>query len=113
MTALAPLVLGADGLPQQLQAGDTVGAIVGVVTVTVPRTNGGAWEWEETVAAVGVTPGMTVGLFLAATTDADENDPEFLSVVSMRGNAGTDQVTVNLAFGEQTSGPILIRWSAQ
>jgi hypothetical protein len=112
-----PLVLGTSGHPEQLQPGDSLSGaasgLAGVATITPPNTNGGVYEWGETVAAAGVTAASKILLSLAATVDSDENDPEFLNIASMQGTARTGQITFNLTFNEPTSGPILINWSAQ
>lgn len=118
MAARLPLVLGADALPQQLQAGDSLagaagtGVIAGTATITLPNTGGGVMEWSESFAAANVTPASRLFLALGTTTDADENDPEFLVVDSIQGMPGAGTITADLTFGEPTSGPIILNWSA-
>lgn len=85
----------------------TIGLFSGVATVTVPQ---GWFEWEETVAAIGVVPGDFVMLALAPTTDSDENSAETLDLVAMAATPGTDQITINITFSEPTSGPVLVNW---
>lgn len=85
------------------------GGASGQCTVTLP--NGvGVQEWTETVAAVGIVPANSIGLFLAATVDSDENEAEALSVTALSAAAGTDQITINMSFGYPTSGPIKLIW---
>jgi hypothetical protein len=114
MTARAALVLGADGLPQQLQPGDSlagVSSISGTATITLPDGQG-VIEWAESIAAVGVTSASRVFLSFAATDDTDENDPEFLAAAVLQGTAGTDTIAVDISFAEPTSGPIKLNWGA-
>jgi hypothetical protein len=86
-------------------------ALSGAATVTLPGGRG-VLEDTETVAALGVTPAMRVIVGLAATSDADENCPDELDLVSASGVAGVDQITFTLAFSAPTSGPIKLNWSA-
>ena len=82
--------------------------VKGVATITVAK----GFEAYETVAAAGVTAGMSVGVFLAPVTDDDENTPELLDVAAMSAEAGTDQITITAAFSTLTSGPVKMLWSA-
>ncbi len=82
----------------------------GVGTVTLPDDRG-VLEWSETIAAVGVAASDAIFAIFAPGADADENtadmlDPSGQPVVV----AGTDQITVSVAFREPTSGPIAILW---
>lgn len=96
-------------------------------TLTVSATGGGGsvlsgdatltlstnkYEHEETVAAVGVTGSNRVNVWLAPTTDSDENDADTLTVTGMQAAPGTDQITVRVGFRDPTHGPIKIQWSA-
>lgn len=90
---------------------DGAGMLSGLATITVPGFAGRA-EWEESVAAPGVTPASRIFVSLAPASDADENGPETLDLRSLSGAPGTDTITFMATFGEPTSGPILINWSA-
>jgi hypothetical protein len=83
----------------------------GAATITV-STLGGAFEWSQTVAAVGMTPDRQILLGLAATTDEDENCAEMLDMECFEAIAGTDELTINAAFSRPTSGPVKFNWSA-
>jgi hypothetical protein len=83
--------------------GSTV--VSGMVTVTVPA---GSTSHVETLALVGMTALLRPVASIAAHLDTDENDPELLNVVALAVTPGADVVTVELAFGEPTSGPIKI-----
>lgn len=84
-----------------------VSGVSGTAIVTAPR----GYEHEETIAAVGVTPGMLVFATLAAALDADENDPAMIDLNTLWARAGTDEITFSLTFTEITSGPINILWT--
>ena len=81
----------------------------GVVTVTVPHNR---LEWSETVTATGVVPADMIVPTIGAHVDADENDAEMLDVAALSAPAGTDQITVTLAFTTPTAGAIKISWMA-
>jgi hypothetical protein len=81
----------------------------GVATVTVPN---GRKEWQETVTATGVVPADVVLLSVAPHLDADENDAEMLDVLAASAAAGTNQITVTLAFGTPAAGAIKLNWMA-
>ncbi len=81
----------------------------GVATVTVPNNR---LEWVETVTATGVVPADVVVPTIGAHVDADENDAEMLDVMALSATAGTDQITVTMAFATPTAGPIKISWMA-
>ena len=85
--------------------------IAGQVVPTIPGPSG-RLEHDETLAAVGVTPGMKVLLSLAPHSDADENNEQALDLIGMAGEAGAGAITVRLAFGSLTSGPIRINYMA-
>lgn len=84
-------------------------SLSGEATVTVPT----GWDCEQTIAAVGVTPSMRVFAALAPTTDADENDPSMLDLLTLWARPGVGQITFGLTFSEITSGPIKLIWTAQ
>jgi len=85
--------------------------VAGEVVATVPGP-AGRFEHDETMAAVGVTAGMKVMLTLAPHADTDENNEQALDLMGMSGEAGADTLTVRLAFGSLTSGPIRINYMA-
>lgn len=87
------------------------GAILkGTGTVTVPNWS---YDFTGTISAVGVAPSDVIFVGLGAFTDEDENDPSLLNIAAMSAVAGTDEITVNLAFLTPTSGLIRLNWSAQ
>lgn len=86
-------------------------SLSGSATITITRQDG-AFEWEETVAATGVTPSSKIMLSLAATTNDDENTPELLDINVLAGVPGTNQITVTASFITPNSGPIKLNWSA-
>ena len=71
-----------------------------------------ALEASTVIAAPGVLPASIVMVSLATTLDADENSPELLDLVTLWGEAGTDQITLNATFSDPTSGAVKINWSA-
>ena len=71
-----------------------------------------ALEASTVIAAPGVLPASIVMVSLATTPDADENSPELLDLVTLWGEAGTDQITLNATFSDPTSGAVKINWSA-
>lgn len=81
----------------------------GTATVTVPNN---AREWSQTVTATGVVPADVIVPTIGAHVDADENDAEMLDVAALSATAGTDQITVTLAFTTPTAGAIKISWMA-
>jgi hypothetical protein len=85
--------------------GEGGGASILPVTVTLPNARG-VFEHEEAVAVPGVTVGQRVMVSLAASDDTDENDPALLDCLSLAGRAGADVVTLHLAFGQLTAGPV-------
>jgi hypothetical protein len=104
------LTKGASGYSWQDAAGSAA-VTAGALVVTVPGP-AGRFEHDETLAAVGVTASMKVLLALAPHSDADENNEQALDLRGMAGEAGTDTITVRLAFGALTSGPIRINYMA-
>jgi len=88
-----------------VRLGPITGSGVPVVSDNVP-------EASTTIAAPGVTPGSTIAVSLASSVDADENSPELLDLITLWGEAGTDQITLNATFSDPTSGAVKINWSA-
>jgi hypothetical protein len=81
----------------------------GTATITLPA-GPGAYEWNETVTAIGVTPSDRLIVMLAPDVEGDENDTEFLSSGSLCASAGTDQITVTASFSSPEAGPIKLYW---
>lgn len=71
-----------------------------------------AVEASTVIAAPCVLPTSLITVSLAPSIDADENSPELLDLVTLWGEAGADQITLNATFSGPTSGPIKITWSA-
>lgn len=116
----AELVAGANvtitpsgsGATRQLTIASTGGggsSLGGLVTVTIAND---AYDWTETVAAIGVAPASRVMVGLAPANDTDENDPLWLSTTQMVASAGTDEITISMAFETKEHGPIKLHWSA-
>ncbi len=82
------------------------------VTGTLSVTTAGSIEHQQSVAAVGVTSAMKVSLQLAVHADTDENDATMLDIRSTSAAAGSGTITVQLSFGEPTSGPIFFNYIA-
>ena len=108
---LAAAAAQADADDALAQLAALVSPMAGEVVATVPGP-AGRFEHDETVAAVGVNAGMRVMLALAPHSDDDENNEQALDLRGMAGEAGTDTITVRLAFGALTSGPIRINYIA-
>jgi hypothetical protein len=81
----------------------------GIATITLPA-GPGAYEWSETVAAIGITPSDRLMVMLSPDEEGDENDTEFLSLGSLCASAGTDQITVTASFNSPEAGPIKLYW---
>lgn len=79
----------------------------GVATINVQT----GFEASQTVPAVGVLPSNHVAITFAAASDDDENSPELLDLMGVFAMAGTDEITINAAFGTVTSGPVKFNWS--
>jgi hypothetical protein len=71
-----------------------------------------ALEASMVIAAPGVLPTSLITVSLAPSVDADENSPELLDLVTLWGEAGADQITLNATFSDPTSGSVKINWSA-
>jgi hypothetical protein len=84
------------------------GGVSGVAVVTVPYP--GRFEWEETVAATGVVATNKVFLAVGHHDDSDENHEAGLAISSMGAQAGTNTITVSVAFAERTAGPIKLNY---
>lgn len=97
------------GATRTLTIAATGGGLAGTFAATVPTAR---YEWEETLAATGVTGSSKIFLTLAPTLDSDENTIEMLGVSAMAGTPGTNTITVSLSFSEPTVGPIKLNWSA-
>lgn len=110
-SSLVPVVtVNAKGLVTAVSTATLTASVLnGLATATVPTAQ---LEWTETLAATGVTGSSRIFLGLAPTVDSDENDIETLNLVALAGTPGTNTITVTLAFGEPTSGPIKLNWSA-
>lgn len=80
----------------------------GTSTVTLPP----GLRVVETVAAVGITTSHHILAALAPHDDADENDPEMLSLMALSARPGTDEITFTAGFSSIESGPVKINWSA-
>lgn len=89
-------------------AGTTV--VSGTATVTVPGR--GQFQHIETVAATGITGSMKIVPAIGDHEDTDENSAEMLSINAMEAEAGTDQITFRLSFGQPESGPIKVNYFA-
>jgi hypothetical protein len=88
------------------------GGLGGVAIITLPDA-AGVFEWEQQVATPGVITTHRIMLTLAAVPDTAENDPAFLALQSLSGQAASDAIIISAVFSELTSGPISINWSAQ
>jgi hypothetical protein len=90
-------------------AGST--ALSGSAQISIPAA-AGAWEVSASVAALGVVPTNRLFLTLAPASDADENDPELIDLLSLAGTPGTDSIFVTASFAAPVSGPLNFNWSA-
>lgn len=101
-------VAGAQGPAGPMGPAGSTGP-AGSAIITLP-TGPGVSEWTETVAATGVTPTDRLLILLAPDLDGDENDTEFLSLATLVGAAGTNQITVTATFDGPEAGPIKLYW---
>lgn len=83
------------------------GGASGVATINVQT----GFEASQTVPAFGVLPSNHVAITFASASDDDENSPELLDLMGVFAMAGTDEITINAAFGTVTSGPVKFNWS--
>ena len=100
------MITAADAAAQKVLLG--IGA-TGLATVTPQPA---VWEWTEIVTATGALPANKIIITIGDHADTDENSADFLDILCMSASAGTGQITVTMAFGEPTSGPIKLNWSA-
>ena len=87
------------------------GPLSGTATVTITEP-AGRLEHQETLSADGVAVGHRLFVGLAPCSDADENDPELIDMLSLSALAGANSIAVTAAFGAAISGPIKLNWSA-
>ena len=71
-----------------------------------------ALEASSVISAPGVASTSVITVSLAPSLDADENSPDFLDLVTLWAEPGTDQITLNATFSDPTSGAVKINWSA-
>lgn len=95
-----------------ITAADVSGLVVTATGDAVLTLATNRFEHEETVAAVGVTGTSRVNVWLAPASDADENVPEMIDLITMSAAPGIGQITVTAAFDIPTAGPLKIQWSA-
>jgi hypothetical protein len=93
-------------------AGGGTSSVAGTITVTVPNTNSGRFEHEETVAAVGVTASSKILLTVAPHLDTDENAEDALEILSMGATPGLNTLLVKMSFAFLTSGAIKLNFIA-
>lgn len=86
-------------------------SLSGSVQISIP-SGAGQWEARESVAAAGVVPASRLFLALAPATDADENDPELIDLLSLAGTPTTDSILISASFAAPVSGPLKLNWSA-
>lgn len=108
---VAPITLGTNlsMAGTVLNAASGGAGLGGAATLTLATAR---FEHEEIITATGVTGSNRIYVGLAAGADTDENTAEIIDLVTIAGIPGTNQITVQAAFSEPTSGPILINWSA-
>lgn len=94
---------------KQVRGGLGVETLGGVARVTLPSPKG-MREWKESVPAAGIVANNNILAALAPALDTDQNDPEMLDVLSLSATAGVNQITFNLSFGDETSGPVNLLW---
>lgn len=113
MAVRRPLVI-IDGKKQELPAGDSTSgsgsaSLSGITTITLPYGEGVS-QWTETVNAVGVTPSDNIGIFIAPTTNLDENEVETIDAQFFQATAGLNTITIFSQFTQKTSGRIKLIW---
>lgn len=84
----------------------------GLSGLAVVNITGAQYEHEQVVTATGVTPSSRILVSLAPMDDQQENAGDMLDILSMAAVPGTDALTVLMSFGQPTTGPIPINWSA-
>jgi hypothetical protein len=70
----------------------------------------GIEDFEMTVTDPNCDTTSVVEVRLAATTDADENEPEFVDVKSMIARPATGSFTLSLALADRHSGPLKLQY---
>lgn len=78
--------------------------------VTINPVN--ALQVDQTFFIPAMTANRRVWLSFANGTDADENTPEMLDVMSMAAFSGAGTLRVLLSFGTLTTGPIRLQYLA-
>lgn len=78
-------------------------------TASLPA-GAGVMDFTATVTDGSVLATSTLELQLAATTDADENEPEFTSIASMSAKPATGSFELNIVFTERHSGPLKLQY---
>jgi hypothetical protein len=81
----------------------------GSAVITVPRAS---YSYSGAIAAIGVTPAHIAFAGLGNMTAEDENEAELLGIAALAAVAGTDTITVTMAFTTPASGAIRLNWSA-
>lgn len=73
--------------------------------ITVPSWIKNYWviEHSQVISVIGVVPTDVVQVMLATHLDTDENNEQWLSIISLNAIAGTDEITVNIEFSELTT----------
>lgn len=91
---------------------DALESAAGTLTgeILVNPTN--AMEVDQTFFIPEMTATRRVWLSFANGTDADENTPEMLDVLSMAAFSGAGTLRVLLSFGTLTTGPIRLQYLA-
>ena len=111
MALRLPLVLGANGLPQQLQPGDsTPGGSIWTAYVAALGDGIGVTEFEATVTDAAVTGTSVIEIRLASTDDNQENEPEFTNLWAMTAHPAAGNFVLTLSFAERHSGPLNLQY---
>ena len=85
----------------------TLSLITGTTSITLTAP---VLETSVSFAATGVAPTNNVIPSLASHSDSDENTAEMLDIQSMSATAGTNTITVDMAFNEPTVGTIKLNY---
>lgn len=70
----------------------------------------GVREHYETVVDASVLPTSRVLVFLAGTTDVDENSNEMLDLATIAANPGTGAFDIVATFHRPCSGPVRVHY---
>jgi hypothetical protein len=70
----------------------------------------GVTDFEATVVDAGVSGASVIELRLAATSDTDENEPEFTGAVQMIARPAAGSFVLSLTFAECHSGPLNLQY---